>query len=236
MSEARLNQPVAAVPDARTATPAQLRRHAAREAVVAATRDLIAEVRFDGAQMSLTALRAGVGVGSIYKHFPSRAELFAQVYRDVASHEFDRVRASLAGADGGATARISVAVGTFCTRALRAGRFTHALLVEHTEPSVAADRLAFREGYRKLFRDLLEDGVRSGEIPPQDVDTSAAALLGIMTETLVRPLGDGSVAADGSGLVAKVLVLCLRAIGASQEAIAQGKVQAATPAAKRARR
>ncbi len=236
MSEARLDQPVGAVPDARPATPAQLRRQAAREAVVAAARDLIAEVGFGGAQMSLIALRAGVGVGTIYTHFPSRAELFAQVYRDVASHEFERVQAAVAGADGGAAARIRVAVATFCTRALRAGRFAHALLVEHTEPSVAEDRLAFREGYRKLFRDLLEDGVSSGEIPPQDVDTSAAALLGIMTETLVRPLGDGSVADGACGLVGEVVVLCLTAIGASKEAMAQARGQAATPAAKRTRR
>ncbi len=235
MSEARLNQPVATLPEAGPATPAQLRRHAAREAMVAAARDLIAEVGFGGAQMSLIALRAGVGVGSIYRHFPSRAELFAQVYRDVANHEFDLVRTAVAGADGGATAQIGVAVATFCTRALRAGRFAHALLVEHTEPSVAEDRLAFREGYRKLFRDLLENGVRSGEIPPQNVDTSAAALLGIMTETLVRPLGDDSLAAGARGLVAEVVVLCLAAIGASQEAMAQARVEAATPAAKRAR-
>lgn len=226
MSEARLDQPLPAVPGARPPTPAQLRRHAAREAVVAAARDLIAEVGFGGAQMSLIALRAGVGVGSIYKHFPSRAELFAQVYRDVASHEFDRVQVAVAAADGGATARISVAVATFCTRALRTGRFAHALLVEHTEPSVDEDRLAFREGYRRLFRDLLEDGVSSGEIPPQDVDTSAAALLGIMTETLVRPLGVGSVATLSDGLVAEVVLLCLAAVRASPAATALARVAA----------
>ncbi|GAA1239735.1 TetR/AcrR family transcriptional regulator [Pseudonocardia alaniniphila] len=195
-----------APPEKLTAT--QARRVAARDSILRAARELIAEDGFAGAQVSLIAVRAGVGVGSIYKHFPSRAELFAEIYRDVAAREFARVKAAVAETDGGAGARIAAAVATFCTRALRGGRFAYALLVEHSEPDVDEHRLAFREGYRTLFREVLDQGIDDGEIPAQDTDTAAAALLGIMTETLVRPLADLDQKRDSQALIEQVVNLC----------------------------
>jgi AcrR family transcriptional regulator len=215
-------KPDATVGDAVPAS--QRRRAAARESILAAARALIAEEGFGGAQMSLIALRARVGVGSIYKHFESREELFAEIYSEVAAREFEHVEAAAAAIPEGATARIGAAVATFCTRALRAGRFGYAMLVEHSEPSVDTHRLAFREGYRRLFAQLLAEAIADGEIPDQDADTSAAALLGIMTETLVRPLGEAATsnsktranrtAKDADRLVAHVVALCQAAIQA----------------------
>ena len=203
-------------PAQRATTPkvsaAQARRAAARDAIVAAARALIAEEGFAGAQMSLIAVRAGVGVGSIYQHFPSRSDLFAEIYRSAATREFEKVQAAVAAAQGPATAQIAAAVATFCARALRGGRFAYALLVEHSEPGVDEHRLAFREGYRSLFAELLELAVAQQEIAPQDTDISAAALLGIMTETLVRPLGEATPTNDPAALTDQVVTLCLAAI------------------------
>jgi AcrR family transcriptional regulator len=195
-------------------TAAQARRVAARNSILRAARELIAEDGFAGAQVSLIAVRAGVGVGSIYKHFPSRAELFAEIYRDVAAREFAHVQAAVAETDGGAGARIAAAVATFCARALRGGRFAYALLVEHSEPDVDEHRLAFREGYRTLFREVLDQGIDDGEIPDQDTDTAAAALLGIMTETLVRPLADLDEKMNSQALIRQVVNLCLATVQA----------------------
>jgi AcrR family transcriptional regulator len=197
-------------------TAAQARRLAARNSILRAARELIAEGGFAGAQVSLIAVRAGVGVGSIYKHFPSRAELFAEIYRDVAAREFARVQAAVAETDGGAGPRIAAAVATFCARALRGGRFAYALLVEHSEPDVDEHRLAFREGYRTLFKELLDQGIEDGEIPDQDTDTAAAALLGIMTETLVRPLADLDEKKDSQALIRQVVNLCLATVQARE--------------------
>ncbi|GAA5149522.1 TetR/AcrR family transcriptional regulator [Pseudonocardia eucalypti] len=195
-------------------TAARQRRAAAREAILTATREVIAETGFPDAQVSVIAHRAGVAVGSIYQHFPSRAELFAEMYRQVAGHEYDVVKQ--AAADGGsASERIATAVRTFCTRALRAGRFAHTLLVEPTEPAVDEHRLAFREGYRRLFARLITDGIAEGELPTQDAEISSAAVLGIMTETLVRPLGETGPMKQPEKLVRQVVQLSLAAIGAT---------------------
>jgi AcrR family transcriptional regulator len=200
---------------ARRPTATQQRRAAAREAIVRAAREVIAETGFPDAQVSEIARRAGVAVGSIYQHFSSRAELFAEMYRQVAGREFEVVQQAAMG-DGSAGERIATAVRTFCSRALRAGRFAHTLLVEPTEPSVDEHRLAIREDYRRLFARLITDGVTSGELPEQDTEISSAAVLGIMTETLVRPLGDSGRTREPDELVQEIVRLGLAAIGATE--------------------
>lgn len=152
---------------------------------------------------------------SIYQHFPSRAELFGEMYRQVAGHEFDIVEQAAAGG-GSASERITIAVRTFCTRALRAGRFAHTLLVEPTDPAIDEHRLAIREDYRRLFARLITDGMASSELPEQDAEVSAAAVLGIMTETLVRPLGESGRKRAPEKLVRQVVHLSLAAIGGSE--------------------
>jgi AcrR family transcriptional regulator len=65
------------------------------EKVVAAARDAFAE---DGASTSLEAVarRAGVGIGTLYRHFPTRQALLEAVY----THEVDALCTSAAGSDG----------------------------------------------------------------------------------------------------------------------------------------
>jgi AcrR family transcriptional regulator len=200
-----------ASPPTRTAQ----RRAAAREAILTATRDFVASHGFRDVQMSLVAHQAGVSVGAIYKHFPSRADLLAEVYVVAVSHEFDLVQQEVA-ATTGSPKKIAAAVSAFCGRAIQAGRFAHALLTEPTDPAVDEHRLAFRENYRRLFAQLLTEGIEHGELPPQDIDVASAAVLGIMTETLVRPLSDPDHRTDASSLVPQIVNHCLAAIGASR--------------------
>jgi AcrR family transcriptional regulator len=199
--------------DVRPSTRAAQRRAAAREAILTATREFVAEHGFRDVQVSRVAYRAGVSVGAIYKHFPSRADLLAEVYVVAVTHEFELVQQAVA-ATTGASEQLAAAVSTFCGRALQAGRFGHALLSEPTDPAVDEHRLAFRENYRRLFAELLTEAIEHGELPPQDVDVASAAVLGIMTETLVRPLSEPDDRTDPGRLVSQIVGLCLAAIGA----------------------
>lgn len=54
-----------------------------RTAVLEAALDLFVERGFHGAPTSLIAQRAGVGVGTIYRYFPSKEELIHCVYSEV---------------------------------------------------------------------------------------------------------------------------------------------------------
>src|SRR5690606_13607343 len=113
----------------------------------------------------------------------------------------------------GVPAKIAAAVATFCTRALQAGRLAYALLVEPVEPIVDEHRLRLREGYREMFVTLMESS--PGEVSPPDVDVAAAALLGIMTESLVRPLQEPERIDDPSRLISAIIRICLLATGVS---------------------
>ena len=117
-------------------------------------------------------------------------------------------------AAAGSSNQVAAAVSTFCRRALQAGRFGHALLTEPTDPAVDEHRLAFRENYRRLFARLLTEGIAQGDLHPQDVEVASAAVLGIMTETLVRPLSNPRADVDPDALVPQIVQHCLAAIGA----------------------
>ena len=70
-----------------------------RELVVAAARDLLAE---DGIAVSFDAIAraAGVGVGTVYRHFPDRCALFAAVVLDRIVAFVTDARAAADSADG----------------------------------------------------------------------------------------------------------------------------------------
>ena len=159
----------------------EAKRAATRERVVAAARALIAHGGYREAQVAAVAARAGVATGTVYRHFPSKADLFAEVFRSVSQREVDAARAAADAAPAGTAAgRLAAAIETFARRALSARRQAWALLAEPVDPAVEAERLVFRRAYADVFRARLD-----GHPQP---DLVAAALVGALAEALVGPL------------------------------------------------
>ena len=174
----------------------EARRLATRERVVSAALDQVAEGGYGSAGVQAVAARARVAVGSVYRHFPSKGDLFAEAFRRASQRELDVV-VQVSEPDGRpARERVAAAVEAFARRALAGPVLAYALLAEPVDPAVEAERLRFRTGYRDAFARVLEDGVRDGELRPHDTRTVAAALGGALGEALVGPLsaldGDGS--------------------------------------------
>src|SRR3954463_12046059 len=96
----------------------------ARERIVGAAVDQLGEGGYASATVSAVARRAGVATGSVYRHFPSKGELFAELFRRAAQREVDAVARAM-DADG-----IAGAVEVFVRRALAAPRRAYALLAE----------------------------------------------------------------------------------------------------------
>src|SRR6188472_4308487 len=145
------------------------KRAATRERVVAAARELIAHGGYREAQVAAVAARAGVATGTVYRHFPSKADLFAEVFRRASQREVDATRAAAEAAAGPAQLQIAAAAEAFARRALRGRRLAWALLAEPVDPAVEVERLAFRRAYAAGFAALLADGIAAGELPEQDV-------------------------------------------------------------------
>jgi AcrR family transcriptional regulator len=185
---------------------------ATRQRLFAAARELIEEGGYGSASVAAVAVRAGVASGTVYRHFVSKEELFIEVFRAVCAGE---ERAMLAAADEagpGAVDRLEAVLATFARRALQNRRLAWALLAEPVDPRVDAERLAYRERYASLVAAELRVAIDAGEIPPQDVAFTAAALVGGCGETLVGPLSS----VDGADqVVAAIQTFVRRAIGAA---------------------
>ena len=107
-----------------------------------------------------------MAVGTVYRHFPSKGDLFAEVFRRASQRELDVV-VDVASPDGRTRReRVAAAVEAFARRALAGPVLAYALLAEPVDPAVEAERLRFRTGYRDAFARMLEDGVRDGELRP----------------------------------------------------------------------
>lgn len=199
----------------RTTERTEARRAETRGRIVTAARELIAEGGYVAAQVAPVADRAGVAVGTVYRYFPSKSDLFAEVFREASQHEVDAMAEAVHASTGRAPERIAAGVEAFARRALAGRRLAWALLAEPVDPAVEAERLHFRHSYRDLMAEVIAQGVEAGELPPQDIEVTAAALIGAIGETMLGPL---SPTANGNGgdpeaLIASLLNFCTRAIG-----------------------
>jgi AcrR family transcriptional regulator len=191
----------------------EARRAEARGRIVRAARELIAEGGYVAAQVAAVADRAGVAVGSVYRHFPSKSDLFAEVFREASQHEVDAMRAAMERIHGPAPERIAAGVEAFARRALAGRRLAWALLAEPVDPAVAAERLHFRHSYRDLMAGVIRDGIAAGEIPEQDPEVTSAALIGAIGEAMVGPLSPTANGGNPETLIASLKDFCTRAIG-----------------------
>src|SRR3954470_15948152 len=167
----------------------EARRAAARERILEAAHGLVARGGFAAAPVAAVAQRAGVATGSVYRHFSSKADLFAEVFRRAAQREVDAVASA---------PDLAAGVETFARRALAGRRLAWALLAEPVDPVVEAERLAYRRAYRDGFTRFGVD------------ELTAAAMVGAVGEVLVGPLSPTGPDLDEGALVARLVNLCER--------------------------
>ncbi|MFJ7199070.1 MULTISPECIES: TetR/AcrR family transcriptional regulator [unclassified Streptomyces] len=196
-------------PTART----EATRIAHRERLLDAARELLAEGGYPAASISALARRAGIATGSVYNHFSSKQELLAAVFRHVAGHELSAVREAVR-AHSGAGEQLRALVEVFSYRALRSPRTAWALLAEPVDPLVEEERLTYRRGYHLLAETVIVAGISAGELPPQNAQLSAAAVIGAVGEALLGPLSPVGARTDPEPVVENITTLCLRAVGA----------------------
>ena len=200
----------------------QARLDAQRTALLDAAQDVLAEGGYAACTVAGVAARAGMATGSVYAHFAAKSALLADVFRLAVGREVAAVRAAAGAAverHDTAADRMAAVVETFAARALKQPARAYALLAEPVDPVVDALRAEFRVAYRDVLADAVRYGVASGELPPQNPDLVAAALVGAIGESLVGPLAAArtrrSVDPD---TVPTLLAFTHRAIGGSDRA------------------
>ena len=155
--------------------------------ILAAARDIVAESGWQDAQIALIAHRAGVATGSVYRHFDSKAHLYAQVLAMVSERELAVIRA-IVDSEGPAAQRLVDAVFMFSLRALRGRRLAYALIAEPCEAEIDVARLRYRAALADEIARLIRAGVASGEFVDVDAAIAASCVTGAFMEALVGPL------------------------------------------------
>ena len=153
------------------------------------------------------AARAGVATGTVYRHFPSKADLFAEAFRRASQREVDAVGGRRDRATGGE--RIAAAVEIFVRRALAAPVRAYALIAEPVDPAVEAERLRLPPRLRRGLRRALRDGVAAGSSSHRR-RPRRRRLVGALGEALVGPLARRD--RDPDALVATLQSFCVNAI------------------------
>ncbi|HEX8120172.1 MAG TPA: TetR/AcrR family transcriptional regulator [Solirubrobacteraceae bacterium] len=194
--------------------PRAQRRAAARDAILRAATAAVAEGGYAGASITEVAGRARVATGSIYRHFPSKGELFADVFRAAAESELALVTDIAHDAARPPTERLAAALEAFARRALAAPTLSWALMAEPVDPAVEQARLENKRAYREVFTNLLQEGVAAGELRPLDAPVGASAIVGAFQEALIGPLADHT---GGDALVASLVTFALHAVAAEEE-------------------
>ena len=185
----------------------------ARERILLATRALMAAGGYRNAPVTAVAAEAGASTGLIYRHFPSKAELFVEVLTAAVEHEL-RIFEDIAAEALPAPERLRRAITAFVRRALAGPGLAYAFIAEPVDPEVEAERIRCRRLFGDVFHRIVADGVATGSFPAQDTRVTAACIVGAFTEALVGPTAPSRDAVgDEDALVASICQVCLRAAG-----------------------
>ena len=171
---------------------------------------------YAAASVAAIAERAGVATGTLYRHFPSKADLFVELFRAIGDAEL----AAMHGRGrGDAQRRRGARRGDRDVRRPRAvapaARVGARLRAARRRPSTpSASR--YRRAYARRMARFVRERVERGELPDQDPDTTAAALIGGIVEALVSPLSPVAGGnADPDAVIAALTAFCRRAVGAA---------------------
>lgn len=159
-------------------------RHAA---IVAAARALASEGGIAAVQVAPVATRAGIAAGTVYRYFPSKTELVAELVGSLARSEIAAL-SSAGDAAPGPLSALAAAVATFAARALADRRLAFAVLAEPVDADIDLARVAYRRALAGEFEKRIRAALAGGHLPDQDPAAAAPALVGALSEGLIGPL------------------------------------------------
>ncbi len=159
-----------------------------RSRILASAQELVSRGGWAAAQVAAVAAGAGVATGSVYRYFPSKAQMYAQVLAEVSQREVD-VLGAVAALDQPASVRLQTAIATFVRRALRTPRLAYALIAEPCERSIDDERNKYRRSVAGVLRNIIASGKHAGELRADVApDIAATVIVGGMLEGLAGPL------------------------------------------------
>lgn len=175
-------------------------------------------------QIAPVASRANVAAGTVYRYFPSKADLISELIADVARDELASIRRAADAAPGPMSA-LAAAITTVAVHVLTHRKLAWGILAEPVDVDVSQQRIASRRDISAEIQLRIEAAVRANHLPAQDTGLAATAVIGALHEALVGPLAPEGLddPAKMRDAVQTVSLLALRAVGV-MDARARGLV------------
>lgn len=174
-----------------------------RSTIVQAAQNCVASGGFASATVRTIAESSDVASGTVYRYFPSREELLAEVFRSFALREFNAVKSAVDNLAGDTRSQLVAFIATFARRAFANPTLADALLFEPVNPLVELERLNFHTRYHDLMVRIIDEGMREGLMCDQDARLSARAVIGAVAESLMgkltAPPSEGDKPSDSFG-------------------------------------
>lgn len=148
-----------------------------RNRILHAARQCVSRGGFRATTMALVAADAGLSTGSIYRYFPSKADLFVSVLQDAVRNEIAVLNAVIQQ-QSEPRRQLRAAVASFARRALEGPFLAYAFIAEPAEPAVDAERIRARRQFGAVFKSVLQDGIASGVFPQQDALVASSCIVG----------------------------------------------------------
>ena len=208
-----------------------LDRLAGRRAdILRAARDTAAEQGLAAVQIVPVAERAGIAAGTVYRYFPTKADLMDALLAATGEQDIAAVR-SAAGEAPGPLSALAAAILAFAAGAARRPRLVAAMLSERGERN-AAGSFAYRTEVIVEFEKAIRAAIDAGHLPLQDPRMAAAAILGALVECGAGPLSQPGEPGQGDPRLAaqSAALLALRALGIPDSRARGLIVQARWPA------
>ncbi|RRQ28106.1 TetR/AcrR family transcriptional regulator [Rhodococcus sp. Eu-32] len=187
----------------------QARLDAGREKLFASAVEVLSTQGYRGLSIASVAAAAGVSAGSVYTHFENKSDLVVAIFREVCGREVQAV--ADAGARGTVVERVTAIIETFAGRAMKNRTMAYALLAEPVDAAVDAERLVFRRSFTDAIAGAITAGIAAGDVPEQNAQLAAAALVGAVGEVLVGPLSPDR--PPGPDVVPDLVAFALRSLG-----------------------
>jgi AcrR family transcriptional regulator len=192
-------------------TESVVRRLAEREqTILDAARSIAAESGMGAVQIAAVAQRADIAAGTVYRYFPSKADLIAELISVTAERELAAIRAAADAAPGPLSA-LAACIATFAARALQNRRLAWAVIAEPVDADIDMLRLEFRRALAAEMEARISTAIAARHLPDQDARVAAPAVVGALLEGLIGPLAPSASAAREA--VQTLTLLALRALG-----------------------
>jgi TetR/AcrR family transcriptional regulator, cholesterol catabolism regulator len=163
-----------------------------RDQILDSAAQIFCEKGYHGASMADIAQAVGLQKATLYHHFSSKQEILAELL-DSALTLVTKNLAQVVKEDLPVEAKLRQAIRDYLQVICEKGNLSSVLIMEYRslEKDLYQDHVRNRDRFEKMWRDLVQQGVDSGQFRSENVPMTIWALLGVMNWTInwYRPGG-----------------------------------------------